>query len=43
VCVSLVLLTNALRMEELPNLWNDARAVGELSDKGQTVVQTSPA
>jgi hypothetical protein len=25
VCVSLVLLTNALRMEELRNLWNDAR------------------
>ena len=27
VCVSLVLLTNALRMEELQNLWNDARVV----------------
>jgi hypothetical protein len=27
VCVSLVLLTNASRMEELQNLWNDTRVV----------------
>jgi hypothetical protein len=27
VCLSLVLLTNASRMEELQNLWNDARVV----------------
>jgi hypothetical protein len=27
VCVSLVLLTNASRMEELRNLWNDAQVV----------------
>jgi hypothetical protein len=27
VCISLVLLTNASKMEELRNLWNDARVV----------------
>jgi hypothetical protein len=37
VCVSLVLLVNASRMEELRNLWNDARVVSELSDEGQTM------
>ena len=35
VCINLVLLTNASRMEELWNLWNDLWVVGELSDEGQ--------
>jgi hypothetical protein len=42
VCISLVLLANNSKLEELQNLWNDAQVVSELSDEGQTMARQVP-